>query len=227
MNIVIKNLAILLSVFTLISPVHAMMVDDSTDMCAPFKDTDIGQSSIAQMLSAADRGMLYQIDQASSKAGFCVEGPTGLVRADFKRFNGGVALLDNRADEIKTLMALEVDSLESDTFLVASMLKGDTFLDAETFPKIVFIGKSVEWVNAHKAVLKGELTMHGQTREVAFYVTLTAPRQKSYAMESISIKASTTISRQQFGLGALADVVADRVTLCMQFESVRYRVEYL
>jgi len=227
MNMISKHLITLLSIVIFTTPVYAMVADDSADVCAPFKDTDVALSSIAQMLSAADNGMLYRIDQEKSKAGFCVEGPTGLVRANFKRFSGGVALLDNRADHIKTLMAMEVDSLESDTILVAPMLKGGAFLDAKTFPKIVFVGKRVEWINSHKAVLRGELTMHGQTREVAFYIELTAARQKSYAMESISIKASTTISRQQFGLDALVDVVADRVTLCMEFEAVRYRVEYL
>lgn len=227
MNMINKNLIVLLSLFTFIAPAYAMVADDSANVCAPFTDTNVGESSIAQMLSAADNGMLYRINQETSKAGFCVQGPTGLVRANFKRFNGAVALLDNRADNIKTLIAMDVDSLESDTFLVASMLKGDAFLDAETFPKIFFVGKSVEWINSRKAVLKGELTMHGQTREVAFYVELTVPRQKSYAMESISIKASTTISRTQFGLGALVGVVDDKVTLCMEFEAVRYRVEYL
>ncbi len=216
-----------LVLWLLVVPSYGLMTDDSDDLCAPFADTPVQASSIEQMLAAADEGMLYRIETKNSRAGFSVLGPVGLVEAEFKHFSGGVALLDKKADKVRTMVALDVGSLESDTILVASMLKSKQFLDAESFPKIVFTGHEVEWITPYRAVLKGELSMHGVTQTVAFYVEVSQPKDNYFAHEEIKITASTTISRVAFGLNALPGAIDDKVNLTMAFNVVRYRVEYL
>ena len=230
MKSLIRKIAAVLVAMTALflwQPATARLTGNADELCAPFANTPLDQSFIADMLTAAGNGTLFRIEPGSSRMGFCVQGPMGLVRAEFKQFNGGLTFQGADAENARTLVALDVSSLVSDTLFADSMLKSEQFLDAETYPQIYFVGRSVEWINARKAVLKGDLTLHGVTREVAFYVELSEPRQQQYAKEKISIKASTTISRAEFGIQALAPAVDDRVTLCMQVKAVRYLVDAL
>lgn len=210
----------------LVVPLFALTTDNPEEVCSSFKDVELEQSFITNMLSAASNGTFYRINPDSSKAGFCVHGPMGLVRAEFKQFDGAVALPGKRKHGAAALVTLDVGSLESDTIFADSLLKSDSFLDAETYPKITFAGKDVVWINPEKAVIKGSLTMHGVTRDVAFYVEFSSVSDQHYATDMVQIKASTTISRSEFGLDAF-DSVEDKVNLCMQVDAVRYYVDPL
>ncbi len=227
MKSIVRKFVRVLTLFLVLQPAFASVDGNADELCAPFAESQMDQSFIAEMLTAASNGSLFRIEPDSSRMGFCVQGPTGLVRAEFKQFNGGLTFQGADAKKAKTLVALDVSSLVTDTLFADGMLKSAQFLDVETYPQIFFAGHTIEWINPRKAVLKGDLTMHGVTREVAFYVELSSPRQQSYAKEKLSIKASTTISRAEFGMRAFAPAVDDRVTLCMQVEAVRYQVDAL
>ena len=224
-----KNLIIIFALwiqFFLAGSAFALMTNDSGQLCSAFKDVELEQSFISKMLEAASNGTLYKIRPETSKAGFCVRGPMGMVKAEFRQFQGGVALPDARSQQAAALVSLDVNSLESNSFLADSLLKSDGFLDAEAHPKITFVGKDVVWISPTKAVIKGELSMHGVTREVAFYIEFSASTEQQYSSDTVRIKASTTISRSEFGLNAFA-AVDDKVNLCLQVDAQRYYVEPL
>ena len=58
------------------------------DVCAPFKDGVVDESIVSKMLAAAKDGHLYRIKPSSSKVGFCVDSPIGMVEGEFKDFTG-------------------------------------------------------------------------------------------------------------------------------------------
>lgn len=70
----------------------AYAAEEEGALCAPFKDAQIDQDVLAVMLKAAEDGDLYRIKPDSSKMGFCINSPLGEVKAEFRRFNGGLAL---------------------------------------------------------------------------------------------------------------------------------------
>jgi len=219
MRIIINNVkAVLLGTLMLATPVSAHAKDD---VCAPFKDADINQNILSLMLQAATDGDLYRIKPGSSKMGFCVNSSVGEVKADFRNFEGGLAL-DDFMHQGASLVRIDVDSLETDSGLIEVMLKGESFFDSEQYPDIIFVSTGIEWMSDKKGVLKGDLTMHGVTKAVAFYVELNKT-ETEYGVETITVKATTTVQRSEFDMYTLSSMVDDRVSLCMSIDAYKHQ----
>jgi len=218
-NLYAKDLKVALVSLLLILSTPAAAGDDN--LCKPFEDAQIDKSLINTMLQAADDGHLYRIKQGSSRMGFCVNSPLGVVEAEFKNFKGGLALKDTRQDG-HALVTIEVDSLDTNSFVIENMLKSESFFDSEEYPEILFVSSGMEWIGEKRAVLKGDLTMHGVTKPVAFYVDLLEAKD-GQGEEMLTVKATTTIQRSEFGMYTLSPVVDDRVSLCMSIDAERYQ----
>ena len=190
-------------------------------VCAPFKNAQIDQTKLAMMLKAADDGHLYRIKPGSSTMGFCVNSPVGVIKAEFHDFKGGLALKETK-EQGSVMVNIAVDSLKVDSAIIGAMLKSESFFDSEQFPEIIFVSTAFEWINNEKAVFKGELTMHGVTKTVAFYVDL-AKAKTAQGEEVITVKATTTIQRSEFNMHTLSSMVDDRVSLCMTIDAYKYK----
>lgn len=194
-----------------------------TDVCAPFKDGVVDESIVAKMLAAADDGHLYRIMPSSSKFGFCVDSPIGMIEGEFKNFSGGLTFLqENASTNEQALVMIETASLETDGPFIAGMLKGRKFFDVENFPKILFVSTGFKWVSETEAVLLGDLTLHGVTKAVGFHVVLLEEPGDDELGQRILVKATTLIQRSEFGLTALSPMVSDSVNLCMSVDAVKY-----
>lgn len=209
-------LGVILGVF-MSAPVFA----EDDQVCAPFEDSHVDKNLLASMLKAAEDGHLYRIKPDSSKMGFCINSPLGKVEAEFLNFKGGLALQDTQ-QQGTALVSIEVDSLETDSMLIETMLKGESFFNAEEFPEIIFVSTGVEWINDKKAVLKGDLTMHGITKAVAFYLDMKKAKT-AQGEEILTVKATTSIQRSEFGMHTLSPMVDDRVSLCMSIDAYKYQ----
>ena len=182
-------------------------------------------SSVVQhMLDAASKGQLYQIQPDTSRIGFCIDSPIGLIEGDFKQFQGGFTMEQQASNtEGKALFRVETDSVEVPNSLVRRMLEGESFLDSEHFPEMLFVSKGFYWVNENEAVLVGDLTIRDVTRTVGFHVEMIEQESEiGDDRQLVQVKASTRISRAAFGIISMSSVVSDDISLCMQVEAVRY-----
>ena len=198
-----------------------------SDLCAPFEQSEVDESVVASMLASAKDGYLYRIQPSSSQVGFCVDSPVGRVEGRFKDFKGGLTFVPtftHEGDE-QAMVMVDTRSLETDTPVIDSMLKGEQFFDVKKYPKLLFVSRHFRWVNSSEAVLIGDLTLHGITREVGLHVRLMKKDSvgSPEGGETIWVKANTLISRKEFGLDALSPTVSDLVSLCMSVEAVRFR----
>jgi polyisoprenoid-binding protein YceI len=197
-----------------------------SDLCAPFMDGKVDTTLVSSMLEAAKDGYLYRIRRDSSRVGFCVDSELKRVEAAFRDFNGGVALApaDWVMPDQQAMMVIQTASLDTRGSVIESLIKSASFFDVQKYPEILFISHRFEWLDADEAKIHGELTVRGITRPVTLDVTL-IPENDSRAggEESLTIKASTVISRSEFGMDSLSRLISDRVELCMSVEVVRYR----
>lgn len=194
-----------------------------SDVCAPFKDGVVDTSVISKMLAAADDGHLYRIDTTTSRIGFCVDSPVGVIEGEFKAFTGGLTYLqEHLGSDDYALVRVNAASLETDGFIIENMLKGERFFDVENYPEILFVSTGFEWVSETEAVLLGKLTIHGVTREVGFHVELIEQPGDLANKQRILVTATTLIRRSEFGLNALSPMVSDAVNLCMSVDAVKY-----
>ncbi len=215
----IKNIFIIL-----VLSVFSTSTIAEEEICAPFKDGIVDGSVISKMLAAANDGHLYRIKPSTSKIGFCIDSPVGMIEGEFKEFTGGLTFLqENAATDEQALVMVNTASLETDGPFIEGMLKGRKFFDVENFPEILFVSTGFKWVSETEAVLLGDLTMHGVTKAVGFHVKLIEESGANEQEQRILVKATTRIRRSEFGLTALSPMVSDSVNLCMSVDAVKYR----
>ena len=214
--------------FGLVLSVFSASAIAEVDVCAPFKDGVVDGSVVSKMLAAANDGHLYRINPSSSKIGFCVDRPLGLIECEYKDFTGGLTFLHEKsATDEKSLVMVNPARLETDGSFIEGMLKGRKFFDVENFPEILFVSTGFKWVSETEAVLLGDLTMHGVTKAVGFHVKLIEQpvddEPGSLGQEQrILVRATTRILRSDFGLTSLSPMVGDSVNLCMSVDAVKY-----
>ncbi|VXB04565.1 conserved exported hypothetical protein [Luteimonas sp. 9C] len=98
-------------------------------------------------------------------------------------------------------------------------------LDAERHPIATFVSTRVEPVDAQRATVYGDLTLRGETREVALQVVLNG--LKRYPLppfrRTVGFSATATLSRAEFGIDAWKSVIGDSVELRLEVEASRSR----
>lgn len=161
----------------------------------------------------------YRIQQSTSRMAFRVDSPIGDVWASFHDFAGVFTMPSDGTRRNLAAIEINADSLDTDGGFIGLLLKGRKFFDVEKFPSMHFVGRSLEWYGNRKAVLKGHLTIKGITREVAFYVEL-IDVDNMYS-DRITVEASTTIRRSEFGIDSLLPAVSDNVNLFMSIDAVK------
>jgi polyisoprenoid-binding protein YceI len=222
-NILLKQtLAIIMAVGWL-SLAHANPVEN--DLCSPFRDGKVDTSLLSTMLDAARDGYLYRIESSTSQVGFCVSSKFSRVKGHFHEFSGGIALPPTgaTANSDQAMIVINTGSLDTDGSLVEAMIKSERFFDVEKYPEILFVSRDFEWTGKDTATITGDLTVHGVTRPVVFAVTLTHVNDAAGNItHRMIVKATTTITRSQFGMDNMSKVVSDSVDLCMSVEVVRY-----
>lgn len=197
---------------------------EETDLCSPFMDGKVDESLLATMLSAANDGHLYRIQQASSQVGFCVDSKVSNIKGSFNDFRGGMALDTSQDTNGQTMVLIKTASLDTDNYIVKNMIMGENFFDVENHPEVLFVSNDFQWTGPDKALLKGMLTMRGITKPVTFDVTLTALDDKPVdAAQKILVKATTSINRADFGMEGLSSLVDSSVQLCMSVEALKYQ----
>jgi len=162
---------------------------------------------------------VYEIQQETSKMKFRVDSPIGDIWASFREFEGGFMMLNSDLHHAMASIDINAESLDTDGGLIGVMLKGESFFDVENFPSMRFVGSSFEWYSDRRAVLKGYMTIKNVTRQVAFYVELVDADVENTYSERITVKASTTIKRSEFGIYTLLPAVSDNVNLFMCIEA--------
>ena len=219
MTKIFKRMALAVTLLT----AAALAPAEETDICSPFRDSKVDESLLATMLSAADDGHLFRIQQQSSMVGFCVDSKLSRIEGIFREFKGGMAFDTEENDTGQTMILIKADSLDTEGNMVERMIKGESFFDVEHYPEVLFTSNGFHWTGADTAVLKGDLTLRGITKSVVFNVTLTALDDNQVKdAQKILVKATTTINRADFGMKKLTTLVNNDVQLCMSVEALKY-----
>jgi len=196
----------------------------AVELCAPFEDGRIAKSVMSTMLNAADAGYLYRVQASTSQVGFCVDSALQRVEGAFRDFQGGISLLPEAGKTGQTVIVIRTDSLNTRGALVENLIRSARFFDVANYPEILFVSTDIEWISPTRAVMQGDLTLHGVTKAVSFKVELSSSGDRKVGeAEDILVKATTSISRSDFGMDTLSRLVSDSVQLCMTVKAKKYR----
>jgi len=172
--------------------------------------------------------VVYRIDSTHSAAHFSVRHlMVSNVRGEFTKLSGTLAYDASNPANSSLEARVEVASISTRDAQRDAHLKSPDFLDAEKFPELTF--RSTEVTRDGDAWrLKGDLTIHGVTREVTFSVDGPTPEVKDpWGGYRIGATAETKIHRKDFGLTwnmaleAGGMVVGDEVKISIELEAMR------
>lgn len=170
----------------------------------------------------------YLIDSAHSSAQFSVRHMMiSNVRGEFTKLSGTVTY-DPANPANSTLDAsIEVSSINTRDAQRDGHLKSSDFFDAEKFPLLTFHGKEVAAAGGELKV-RGDLTIHGVTREIALDVEGPTPETKDpWGNARIGATATAKLNRKDFGLTwnaaleAGGVLVGDEVKITIDIEAIR------
>jgi polyisoprenoid-binding protein YceI len=170
----------------------------------------------------------YSIDTGHSYVGFAVK-HFGLskVKGEFQKFDGTIEVADP-ATASSVEVTIDADSFSSRDDQRDGHVRSADFLDVETYPTLTFRSTGVRQ-EGDDWVVTGDLTIHGQTRNVELATEFEGAIDDPYGMERIAFSAETEIDRTEFGLtwnqaletGGL--VVGKKVRINLEVEAVRPR----
>lgn len=177
---------------------------------------NVGHSVLTSMLEASRADRYYQIQSKTSVVSFSIDSIAGLAKGRFNEFKGGIALQPESANNGQVVFVIKSDSLSTSNSAIDKVVTSKSYLDVERYPEILFVSSSFTWLSESTGLLKGKLTLHGVTQEVAFQVGLSGVKKNKVGnSEAILVKIATSISRSKFGMKLMKKVVSDRVALSM------------
>lgn len=201
--------------FAVLLMLVTMMNSTAVYACAESDDYDTYRERNVTDMTIKLSEYLYEIQQKTSKVELHVDSPVGDIWVSFDDFNGHFAMFNNDERDDPIIVDINAESLDTDAGFISMMLKSESFFDVEKFPSMRFVGSGFEWYGDSRAILKGKLTVQNVTRTVAFYVELV----DGLGSDTITVKASTTIRRSEFGIHTLLPFVSDDVNLYMSINA--------
>jgi polyisoprenoid-binding protein YceI len=174
----------------------------------------------AAVSQAQDGRLRYTVDDANSDVQARVAF-LGLAdkTARFPDMSGSFAISFanlNAVDMAVTVDARTLTTGDSQT----SRLRGRQFFDVANHPTVSFVGDQIRFTGERTANVSGQITAKGITRPSTIAVTFSQPLSDMNTSEPVSIVATTTIDRRQFGMTAFPLIVGNRVRITIRARMV-------
>ncbi len=174
----------------------------------------------------------WNADVAHSSINFSVRHMVvSKVRGRFTKWSATLATDD--ADLTASTVRVDIEAASLDTGLDDrdAHLRSPDFFDVERFPRLVFVSRRAERLDAGRYRLTGDLTIRDVTREVVLDVTHAGEAKDPWGGRRAGFTASTSIDRKDFGLkwnqiletGGL--LVGERIDVEIELEAVEAAAE--
>jgi len=178
----------------------------------------------AAVSAPATAAETYKIDPSHTYGNFEI-GHMGLSTMHGRLdVTGGTLVMDRQGDSSHVEVTLDPSSVNTGHAERDEHLRNtEGFFEVDKYPEMRFVSTSVRFDDDDEATVRGDLTMHGVTREVTLDVDdmkcKVNPLEKSNY--SCGFSAETTIKRSDFGMDAYIPLVADEVEIQIEAEANR------
>jgi polyisoprenoid-binding protein YceI len=195
-------------------------------------NTDILEAPIQELVleekPATQVTPTWNLDSAHSHAGFSVRHlMISNVRGEFRQLSGTLqydaANVENSAVSV-TIQAASIDTREANR---DAHLKSADFFETEKYPELTFNSTAWQHKNDDELLIKGNLTIHGVTREVVLTAERTPEMKDPWGGTRVGFTGKAKINRKDFGLHYNAAleaggvVVGEEVTISLEAEFVK------
>ncbi len=145
--------------------------------------------------------MAWQFDTAHSSITFSAKHMMiTTVHGRFNQWTGTITLDEQHPENSQVEVTIYANSLDTDNDQRDQHLKSPDFLDAQKYPTIKFKSTRVTELSDTTATILGQLTIHGQTREVSLSATLEGVTRNMQGVRVAGFTVDGTLNRKDWGL---------------------------
>lgn len=185
-------------------PATSKTPDDSANSVETSTEPATSAGSDKPALPALPPITKWELDPENSSASFaCKHAMHTNVRGMFHKPSGTIVLDEAAPTNSNVNATIDVKSITTGVEERDTHLKGPDFFDATKYPVITFVSTGVTKLSDTSYSVTGNLTMRGVTKPVTLAVTASPPFQH-YGTIRRGIEATTSVNRQDFGVGVAA-----------------------
>ncbi len=167
------------------------------------------------------QGVALPITPENSKIEFIGSKVTGKHDGGFKQFSGTIDLVNNKPEESKVLIDIDVNSVFTDAEGLTEHLKTADFFDVAKYPKASFVSTNITpdaAKGANNYTITGDFNLHGVTKSITFPATITVDN------DDAEVQSEFSINRKDFGIvyaGKTDDLIRDDVVIKLDLKAPR------
>jgi polyisoprenoid-binding protein YceI len=166
----------------------------------------------------------WRIDRSHSQASFSVRhNVVSTVRGQLGAISGKIEYDGKDVKSITADVTIDVTAINTGNSGRDNDLRSDNFFNTAQYPNMTFKSKRIEPVSQGKFRMIGDLTIRDKTKEVVLEVEGPSPVMKSQRGVLTGATATTTLTRQDFGIMynrmiEALPVVSNEVTVVIDLE---------
>ncbi|MCH9765626.1 MAG: YceI family protein [Alphaproteobacteria bacterium] len=139
----------------------------------------------------------------------------------FDKFNGTFSYDEAKPEASKVSVTIDTASVNSNHGKRDKHLRGGDFLDVEMFPQATFTSKSVTPGADGKLTIVGDLTLHGETKEVSIDAEVVGSGKDPWGGYRTGFSGTTKLKLADFGIDFNLGPASTHVELDLNVEGIR------
>lgn len=139
--------------------------------------------------------------------------------ARFPKMQGAVTIVPGAPEQAVIDVTFDATAIEAPDEVTLARLRGEKFFWVEKYPKIRFLGRSLDLESPTRGTVTGELTSRGVTRPARLDVVFDGD-PLALAGKPVSFTGTTTIDRRQFGMRSYQLIVGNKVDITLKARMV-------
>jgi len=141
----------------------------------------------------------------------------------FNDFDGSFSYDEKNPFASKIAMTVNTKSVDTNHADRDKHLRSDDFLDVEKFPQAKFESTSYTEGNDGKAKLKGNLTLHGVTKEIEIDVTQIGAGKDPWGGFRRGVSGQTRLALKDFGITKNLGPASAELDLIIELEGIKQK----
>ena len=139
----------------------------------------------------------------------------------FNKFDGHFSYDENKPSKSKIEVLIDTASIDSNHAERDKHLRSKDFLDVAKYPTAKFISTSFKETEKNKALLNGELTLHGVTKKIAIELEHIGHGPDPWGGYRRGFSGSTLLTLKDFGITTDLGPASRQVEMFLSIEGVR------
>ena len=165
---------------------------------------------------------VWHFDPAYSTVEFVVRNLWYNVKGRFSVLEGSIDLDEDDIRRSSVTATIKASSIDTGNKRRDAHLQAPDFFDVEKFPDIEFKSTKVAKKSDNQFELTGDLSLHGETKPIAFVITRTGEGQHPQKKVPLTgWEAHVDLKRSDWGMTGMQGAIGDDVHLIISFEALK------